>query len=332
MTAFHADNPTVGLESKQPYDRSLFLGAVSPAQVWRWAECARVRQGPLATLPTRSDERQDAHRASLFPNRYGGCRTPAMNADAPLPIVLVHGLIGSLDEPALVAPLHPHPVLAVPLLGYGVNAGIDPAAITLPAQAEHVASVLRAQFNAGPVHLVGHSVGGVVAALLAHQHPELVAALVSVEGNFTLKDAFWSASVGRMSQADADAMLDGFRADPAAWLARSGIEPTPDHVAVAARWLANQPASTLCAMGRSVVETTGVASYEELLRVVFARMPVHLVAGERSRAGWDVPGWAEQQAASSNVVPATGHMMMLEDPDGFGYVVLRAIGRADTAV
>jgi len=253
-----------------------------------------------------------------------------MNTDAPLPIVLVHGLIGSLDEPAIAASLHPHPVLAVPLLGYGVNAGIDPAAITLSAQADHVARTLGEHFNNGPVHLVGHSVGGVVAALLAHQHPELVASLVSVEGNFTLKDAFWSASVGRMSQADADAMLDGFRADPAAWLVRSGVEPTPDHVAVAAKWLADQPASTLRAMGRSVVETTGVPAYEELLWAVFARTPVHLVAGERSRAGWDVPGWAEREAASSNVVPGTGHMMMLEDPNGFGLLVRRAVAITGT--
>ncbi len=253
-----------------------------------------------------------------------------MNANAPLPIVLVHGLIGSLDEPAIAASLHPHPVLAVPLLGYGVNAAINPAAITLPAQAEHVARILGEHFSGEPVHLVGHSVGGAVAALLAHQHPELVASLVSVEGNFTLKDAFWSASVGRMSQADADAMLDGFRADPAAWLARSGVEPTPDRVAVAAKWLADQPSSTLRAMGRSVVETTGVPAYEELLRVVFARMPVHLLAGERSQAGWDVPGWAEQRAASSNVLPSTGHMMMLEDPDGFGHLVRRAVAITGT--
>jgi hypothetical protein len=42
-----------------------------------------------------------------------------------------------------------------------------------------------------------------------------------VEGNFSLDDAFWSATLARMPAAEACAMLDGFRADPAAWLARA---------------------------------------------------------------------------------------------------------------
>ncbi|WP_428942794.1 alpha/beta fold hydrolase [Xanthomonas oryzae] len=42
------------------------------------------------------------------------------------------------------------------------------------------------------VHLVGHSVGGAVSALVCSLYPELVASFTSVEGNFTLKDAFWS--------------------------------------------------------------------------------------------------------------------------------------------
>jgi pimeloyl-ACP methyl ester carboxylesterase len=40
-------------------------------------------------------------------------------------------------------------------------------------------------------------VGGVVAYLFALRHPERVMGLVSVEGNFSLKDAFWSSSVAR---------------------------------------------------------------------------------------------------------------------------------------
>ena len=243
-----------------------------------------------------------------------------------LPVVLIHGLIGSLDHPAIIAGLHPRPVLAPPLLGYGLNAQVDPASINLLAQAEHISCAISEQLGSGPVHLVGHSVGGIVAALLAHRHPEQVASFVSVEGNFTLKDAFWSASVGRMSEAEADAMLNGFRADPAAWLARSGVDTKPDSLALAARWLDQQPASTLRAMGQSVVETTGVPAFDTLLRAVFKRTPVHLVAGERSRADWDVPGWAEEDAASSRLMPRAGHMMVLEDPDGFGRLIGLVLG------
>jgi lipase len=120
----------------------------------------------------------------------------------PLPVVLLHGLIGSLDDPAIAAALHPHSVFSPSLLGYGANADIDPATITLSKPAEYVAQLARTKFGRGPVHVVGHSVGGVVAELLAGKYPELEASLISVEGNFTLKDAFSSASVARMNQAE----------------------------------------------------------------------------------------------------------------------------------
>jgi lipase len=54
-------------------------------------------------------------------------------------------------------------------------------------------------------------------------------------------------------------------------------------------------------------------------------MPVHLIAGERSRDGWDVPPWARDQAASFDVVQGVGHLMMLEDGDGFGRLLVRII-------
>jgi pimeloyl-ACP methyl ester carboxylesterase len=98
-----------------------------------------------------------------------------MNDLKPLPVVLLHGLIGSLDDPAIAAALHPHSVFSPSLLGYGANADIDPATITLSKQAEYVAQLARTKFGRGPVHVVGHSVGGVVAALLAVKYPELVA-------------------------------------------------------------------------------------------------------------------------------------------------------------
>ena len=243
----------------------------------------------------------------------------------PTPVVLIHGFIGSLDEPAIASALRPHPILAPPLLGYGSNAQVDSSSITLAAQAEYVATVALERFGNSVVHLIGHSVGGAIAALVASRYPERTASLVSVEGNFSLKDAFWSAKVGRMSEAEATHMLAGFRADPAAWLIRAGVEPTPAHVAIAARWLHQQPSETLQAVGRSVVETTGAPEYQEMLQAVFARTPVHLVAGERSRAGWDVPAWAERQAASFAIVPSSGHMVMLDNPDGFGDLVTRAL-------
>lgn len=241
------------------------------------------------------------------------------------PVVFVHGLMGTLQAPDL--PGHfPGGAMAPDLLGYGGAADVAVRDIHLHAQAAHLHEVIAAAYGDEAVHLVGHSVGGAVAALFARVHPARVRSIVSVEGNFTLRDAFWSASVARMTQAEADRMLAGFRQDPAAWLAGDGISATPPRLDTARRWLHHQPASTVRAMAQSVVQVTGEPGYLADLRKLFSRHPVHLVAGERSRQGWDVPDWARAQAASLTIQPRSGHMMMLEDAPGFVAILQRLLG------
>lgn len=243
----------------------------------------------------------------------------------PLPIVFIHGLIGSLQFPELLRCFAPGPVLAPDLLGYGALREVPPAEVNIPAQVEHLRATLERHFGDQPVHLLGHSVGGVVAALFAHKYAERVESLVSVEGNFSLKDAFWSASLARMTPAQVEELLEGFRGDPAGWLARAGVAAEPALLRIAECWLAQQPASTLRAMAQSVVEQTGPAQYLEKLREVFARHPVHLIAGARSAAGWDVPDWARRAAASQSLIPHSGHLMMLENPGAFADALQRAL-------
>ena len=237
------------------------------------------------------------------------------------PIVFVHGLMGTLQVPDLLQYFERGRALAPDLLGYGSLCDMPVGEISIPAQLAHLHETIDGHFGADPVHLVGHSIGGVVAALFAHTYPQRVQDVVSVEGNFTLKDAFWSSSVARMSQQEADQMLDGFRRDLGAWLSRSGIAPEARFLELGTRWLQQQPASTVRAMAQSVVHETGSPDYMPKLRAVFARHKVHLMAGERSRAGWDVQNWALQAAASHTVMPKTGHMMMLEDPAGFASAI-----------
>lgn len=203
-----------------------------------------------------------------------------------VPAVLVHGLIGTLSDCVLLGAFGPRPVLVPDLLGYGELTDVPPGRITLAAQAGHLLTLLEEEaFGEGRVHLVGHSVGGAVAALVAHERPERVASLTSVEGNFTLEDAFLSGRIARMSAEEAEGMMEADRADPAAWLERAGVAPSEGRLATARRWLAHQPASTVQAMARSVVETTAELDYLRKDRAVMGATPVHLVAGERSRGG-----------------------------------------------
>lgn len=234
------------------------------------------------------------------------------------PVVFVHGFIGTLDVTGYELP-HAAP----DLLGYGEHQGVPFEAISIPGQVEHLRAFVDARFGDTPVDVVGHSVGGAVAMLFARTYPEYVRRIVNVEGNFTLGDAFWSASVGRMSQPEADAMLAGFRTDPLAWISSAVKKPAPHLGTIAARWLAHQPASTLRAMGQSVVATTGTDGYLGLLEQVFDQHPVYLLSGEHSRKGWNVPDWALKKCAGDYSIANSGHLMMLDDNVEFASVIKR---------
>lgn len=243
-----------------------------------------------------------------------------------LPVVFVHGLIGPFSDTRTVSLLRPAVVMSPDLLGYGAEADADPSEITIEAQAEYVRATVDRMAPDSRMHLVGHSVGGVIAASFVHRFPGRIASFVNVEGNFTLADAFWSAQLATKAPSEVNKLLEADRADPARWLRDGGVEPTDDRIQSAAEALAYQPATTIQATARAVVEYTGRPAYEQLLREVFEHTPVHLVAGARSRAEWNVPEWALTAASSYTEIPDTGHMVMLEAPEAFGTVLVGLFG------
>lgn len=243
----------------------------------------------------------------------------------PRPIVLVHGLIGHLREPRIVDSISGAPVFAPDLLGYGEYAAVEIEGISLQEQADYVAAAIRALAD-GPVHVAGHSVGGAIAILLARAHSELIASLTSIEGNFTLKDAFWSGKLARLDRVKVESVFARHRADLNGWLASVEVPANSWTRTVARSWLDNQPASTIRAQARAVVEATGAPDYLQAVRdLLSSGIPLHLVAGERSQSGWDVADWVRSQAASYTAIAGTGHLMMLEDPEAFGAALTKLL-------
>jgi lipase len=233
------------------------------------------------------------------------------------PVVFIHGIFQMLGDLPAARFLAPRPTLIPDMLGYGTHASATVETISIQAQADNLARRIRASGYA-KAHIVGHSVGGAVAMLLARRHPELVASLINVEGNFTLDDAFWTGKLAAMTLPEVHALLQSYQDDPSGWLTRAGIEPTPERVATVDRGLHAQPATTIRAMAQSVIQTTSQPSYlEDVNAVLDSGIPVHLFAGERSRGGWHVPEFVLRRAANMTVQQATGHMMMLEAPEEF---------------
>ncbi|MEQ9890336.1 alpha/beta fold hydrolase [Pectobacterium aroidearum] len=234
------------------------------------------------------------------------------------PVIFVHGFIGTLDVPDYESP-HAMP----DLLGYGQEQFAPFNAISLQGQVEYLRTFVDTHFEGKTVDVVGHSVGGAIAMLFAHAYPDAVRRIVNVEGNFTLADAFWSASVGRMSENEANAMLANLRSDPMTWISKSVTSPRPHLAETATRWLAYQPATTLRAMGQSVVTTTGNSAYLAALADVFESHPVYLLAGERSQDDWNIPDWGIKKCAGQHTIANSGHLMMLDNPAAFTSAIKR---------
>ncbi|GAB3299698.1 alpha/beta fold hydrolase [Epidermidibacterium keratini] len=96
-------------------------------------------------------------------------------------VVFLHGLFGQGRNFASIAKtLTPkYGVLLVDLPNHGASAWTD--SVDYLAMADSVAEAIRAQCGDEQVALVGHSMGGKVAMVVALRHPDLIAELVVVD-------------------------------------------------------------------------------------------------------------------------------------------------------
>ncbi|UXS00690.1 alpha/beta fold hydrolase [Agrobacterium tumefaciens] len=244
------------------------------------------------------------------------------------PVVLIHGLFGNLNDPEILAPFDGIDVHTPDLIGYGRYRDEPIENLTLRDQADHVAGHIR-NIGRPKVHLVGHSVGGAVSALVCQHYPDMIASFTSVEGNFTLKDAFWSGQIAQKPDAEAAEIIREYEADPAQWIAKAGVPVNDWTLSLAKGWLANQPATTIKAQARAVVAATGHDDYLSGLRATMeSGLPVYLVAGARSASGWDVADWANDLCRMRVNIPRTGHLMMAENPALFASTILNCLSCA----
>ncbi|HUS29280.1 MAG TPA: alpha/beta hydrolase [Kofleriaceae bacterium] len=112
-------------------------------------------------------------------------------------IVWIHGLgESSVSFEPVVAKMPAFSHVMIDLPGYGRSAWPD-AATNLETLADHLASWLS---SAAPAFLVGHSMGGVLATLVAER--ATVAGIVNIDGNISSGDCTFSAKASAYSLAD----------------------------------------------------------------------------------------------------------------------------------
>ena len=251
---------------------------------------------------------------------------PTVTTRMRAPVVLVHGLIGSLGYFHPESRLSDHSVHAIDLLGYGAFRGEDSLLLGLTRQVDHVASRIES-LAAGRAWLVGHSLGGAIVMLLADKRPDLVRGLINVEGNFTRKDAFWSSRIMKLTPAQWRMEYRAMRADIPTWLTKCAIDPTPQRIEWAAAMLDHQRPETIHAVSEALVSATAAPEFlDTVRRIVDRELPLHLIAGRRSLAQWDVPDFVRRAAISLDVIEDAGHLMMLERPDAFCDAIAHVLG------
>ncbi len=224
--------------------------------------------------------------------------------------VFLHGL-GSASSsyfPRAVvhSRLRDHRSLLVDLLGHGYSDRPDEFDYSMEGQAEIVVSLLRDLGISGSV-LIGHSMGGSIAILVAKAAPRLVGRLVVAEGNLDPGPGMVSGPITAMTE---DEFVSHGHADLVRAMRNAGF---PDYAGTVR---ACDPA----ALHRSAVSL--IAPRRPTYRQQLARLklPRTFVYGEKNVPNPDVDRLTGD-GVDVRVIPKSGHDMLVDNPDGFAEVV-----------
>lgn len=130
------------------------------------------------------------------------------------PILFLHGF-GSTKEDYGDLAFHPdlgrHALIAYDAPGCGRTSCADVNAIDIPFLVETAKAVI-AHENLDRFHLVGHSMGGLTALILAKEMGDRVVSFTDIEGNVAPEDCFLSRQIIEHPHEDAEAFLEAFAA------------------------------------------------------------------------------------------------------------------------
>ncbi|MEV0536599.1 alpha/beta hydrolase [Kitasatospora sp. NPDC050463] len=229
--------------------------------------------------------------------------------------VYLHGLGAS--SPVYFAAAAAHPLLAgrrsllLDLLGFGISDRPTDFSYTLEAHADAVAAALDEAGLTG-VELVGHSMGGAVAAVLAHRHPRLVANLLLVDANLDPSTPVRRPGSSGIATFSEEEFLAGGREEVGRW--------------VGPLWWSTMRLAGPEALHRSAlssVRNTVPSVRELLLDMGIPRTFLH------PQADGDLPGAERLRESGVEVVaiPDCGHNIMFDNLDGFAVTASAALAR-----
>ncbi|MBH0010340.1 alpha/beta fold hydrolase [Salinibacterium sp. SWN1162] len=206
-------------------------------------------------------------------------------------ILLIHGITAShMSWPLVAAAFPEYRVIAPDLRGRGASRDL-PAPFGMPQHAADMNALLEATGTDSAL-VVGHSMGGFVAATLAAQHPERVSCLLLLDGGLPipapegvsmadLPQVILGPAVDRLSMTfpDRESYQDFWRVHPA--FADNFTETVRDYVDYDLVGTAPDlhPASSIDAVSFDALQLSGDARYRAALDGL--SMPVHFIRAPR---------------------------------------------------
>lgn len=113
------------------------------------------------------------------------------------PLVCLHGF-GSTKEDYADLSMRPEfqdrRLILWDAPGFGASEITDPDALSIPLLVQ-AAMLACDALNIESFHLSGHSMGGLTALFMAHEHPDRVRSFINVEGNIAPEDCFLSRQI-----------------------------------------------------------------------------------------------------------------------------------------
>ncbi len=234
------------------------------------------------------------------------------------PILLIHGLGSSTDdwEPQVLALQGTHRVYAYDVRGHGRTS--KPAGpYSIKQFADDAARLIR-QLGIGAPHVMGISMGGMIAFQLAADHPELVKSMIIVNSGPEMILRTWKEKLA-IAQRRFIVRMMGMRK----WgeVLSTRLLPNPAQGELRAtfveRWARNDKEAYL----RSLAALVG---WSVSAKLPFIQCPVLVVAADQdyTPVAWKQEYTSKMPNASLAVIPDARHMMTVECPEPFHDVII----------
>lgn len=258
-----------------------------------------------------------------------GARIAFTRTGRGVPVVLIHGvgLQGAIWQPQMEALRPDHDVIAVDMPGHG-GSSLPPAHAGLAHYADAILALLNG-LGMGRAHIVGHSMGALVATEFALAHPDRVASLAALNAVFCRTPEQRAAVEARVAALDSLA-----RPDWSGTVGRWFGEPVPPSLQnAAARTLALLSEINPVGYARTyrLFARSDASHRDRLPRLV---VPALFATGEHDPNS--TPSMSEAMAriapgGRSMVLSGERHMMALTDPDRVNRALREFIGQAHLA-